>query len=141
MKQLLDLVQHRFALLPAGPEALLLVERVDVGIAAVGIRSLGRHDLRDPRGGVAVEAGPTDAHALQFFRRPRGEERRALHRPRAQPDAHGAEIAHDGFAPRKIRRGLMQPPRIASLRGTGPGQYPLPSYPIAGRTLDGQREI
>src|SRR6266498_54995 len=55
---LLDLVQHGLALLPVGLHGLLLVERVDVGIAAVGVRPVARHDFRHPRGGVAVESAP-----------------------------------------------------------------------------------
>src|SRR5215813_6054572 len=53
VERLLDLEQHGLALLTVGLHGLLLVERVDVGIAAVGVGAVARHDLRHARGGVA----------------------------------------------------------------------------------------
>ena len=107
-RELLDLVELRLALLLVGLEGLLLVERVDVGIAAVGVGPLTWDDLRHPRGGVAVEPAAADTHAPEFLRGPRREEGRALHRPHAEPDADGPEVAHDRFAAREVWRDLMQ---------------------------------
>jgi hypothetical protein len=62
----LDLVP-RLALLAVRLHALLLEERVDVGITAVGGRAVAGDDLRQPRGRVAIEGARADAHALGFF--------------------------------------------------------------------------
>src|SRR3989442_11911840 len=58
---LLNLREHRRALLLVQLLRLLAVERLDVGIGAVRVRALGRHGLRQARAGVAVDG--VDAHA------------------------------------------------------------------------------
>src|SRR5207247_1677231 len=88
VEELLDLVQRRLALLPVGLPRLLLVQRVDVGIAAIGVRAVAGHDLRHPRGRIAVKPAAADTHATELLGRPRREERRALHLAHAEPDAH-----------------------------------------------------
>src|SRR5262245_18310422 len=65
VEDLLDLMEHRLALLPAGLHGLLPVERVVVGIAAVGVGALARHELRHPGRRVAVEPAAAHAHSAE----------------------------------------------------------------------------
>src|SRR6266850_190393 len=107
VEHLLDLEQQGLALLAIRLHGLLLVERVDVRIAAVRVGAVARHDLRHPRGGVAVEAAAADAHTLELLRAPRREKGGALHRPHPQLDPEGTEIVHDRFAARSVSISLI----------------------------------
>src|SRR5438093_658839 len=106
--ELLDLVQQDLALPAIGHERLLLVERVDVRVAAIRVGAGAGDVLRDPRRGVAIGRRRADAEPAQLL----GLQRRgiggALHRPHLQPDPDGPEIAHDRFAHREVGRQLMQ---------------------------------
>src|SRR5207245_8449620 len=138
---LLDLVQQGLALLAIGLDGLLPVQGVDVGIAAVRVGAVARHDLRHPRGRVAVEAAAADAHTLELLRSPRREEGGPLHRPHLELDPEAADIVHDGFAPRKERRRHVELPRVEAVRVAGLGQELPGLRGIVGCRLDGQREL
>src|SRR5256885_6359064 len=138
---LLDLVQQRLTLLPVGFSRLLSVERVDVGIAAVGEGAVARVDLRHPRGGVAVERARADAHPFELLRRHRRQIGPALHRPHLQLDADGAEIPDDRLAQREIRRKLVQLAGIESVEVPGFGQELLRPGRVIGVGLEGQGEL
>src|SRR5207244_13170225 len=104
VKELLDLVQHRLALLAVHLARLLLVERLDVGVGAVGERAVARHRLRQAGGGVAVDGVDADAEAVQLLALERRIEGRALHRAQPRADADGAQVAADRLAHREVRR-------------------------------------
>src|SRR5262249_6348058 len=118
VERLLNLVQQSLALLPIGLTSLLLVERVDVGIPAIGIRAVTRHDLRHARGGVAVERAGADTHAAQLFGRPGREKSGPLHRAHLELDPHSPEIPHDRLAHREVRGDLMQFAGVEPVRVT-----------------------
>src|SRR5215467_13780258 len=138
---LLDLVQERLALLAIGLARLLLVERVDLGIAAVGVRALARIDLRHPRGGVAVERARADAETLRLLRLDRRKVRGALHRPHLQPDANGLEVADDRLTEREVRRQLIELAGVEAVGIPGFGQELLGPNRIVRMRLDRQREL
>jgi hypothetical protein len=81
---LLDLVQHPFALLPVQLAGLRLVEILDLRHYAIRVdAALGHVDL-DARGRVAGRSPETHDDALYLVLAPGREERRALHRPDAR---------------------------------------------------------
>src|SRR5581483_4823562 len=139
--QPLDLVEQQLALAAIELVRLLLVERVDVRVAAVGIGAVARNDLRHARGGVAIQRARAHADAAQLLRRDRREERRALHGPHPDADAHGAEVADDRLAEREVRRQLIELTRIEAVRIAGLGQELPAPRGIVGVRLDGQREL
>src|SRR5882672_4164401 len=138
---LLDLVQERLALLPVGFSRLLSVERVDVGIAAVGEGAVARVDLRHPRGGVAIEGARADAHPFELLRRHRRQIGPALHGPHLQLDTDGAQIPDDRLAQREIGWKLVQLAGIESVGVPGFGQELLRPGRVVGVRLEGQGEL
>src|SRR6266478_6705044 len=67
VQELLDLMEQRLAFTAIAHEGLFLVQRVDVGVAAVGIRPVARDVLRHPRGGVAVGRSGADTEPAQLL--------------------------------------------------------------------------
>src|SRR5213594_20166 len=104
VKQALDLVERRLALLAVGLPGLLLEERVDVGVAAVGEGAVTRHCLRHPRRGVAVNRVDADADPTQLLRGQRRIEGSALHGPDPRLDAHRREVSAYRLPHREVRR-------------------------------------
>jgi hypothetical protein len=66
--ELLDLVQHRFSLAAIADERLLLEQRIDVGIAAIGVGARARNMLGHPRRGIAVDRVRIDADPAKPLR-------------------------------------------------------------------------
>src|SRR5262249_51620367 len=81
MEKTLDLVQHGLSLLPVRLPRLLLEERVDVRIAAIGEGAIARHGLRHAGRGIAVHGVDADAEALELLRGERRVEGCTLHVP------------------------------------------------------------
>src|SRR5580765_8651266 len=133
---LLDLVQERLALLTVGLARLLLVERVGVGIAAVGVGALAGIDLGHPRGGVAVERARADAESLGLLGLYRREVRGAFHRPHLQLDAHRLKVADDRLPEREVRRKLVELAGVEAVGVAGFGQELLGPRGIVRQRLD-----
>src|SRR6266540_2236138 len=141
VERLLDLVQHRLPLLPIGLSGLLLVERVDVGIAAIGVGTVAGYHLRHPGSRVAVQPAAADTHAAELLRGPRREERRTLLLAHPELDPDGGKVPHDGLAPRKIGRRLMQVPGVEPVGIARLGQELLGLRGVVRIRLDGQGEL
>src|SRR5437879_11094852 len=124
VQELLDLMEQRLAFAAIAHEGLFLVQRVDVGVAAVGIRPVARDVLRHPRGGVAVGRSGAHTEPPQLLGLQRRGVRGPLHRPHLQLDADGSEIAHDRLAHREIGWKLMQLPAIETRPAAGFGRTP-----------------
>ena len=85
--ELLHLLQHRRALLGVELGRLLLEQRIDVGVAAVGIGAALHHERLQARGGVAEGAAGALDDVLVALLRVALEESRPLQRPQLGADA------------------------------------------------------
>src|SRR5688572_530553 len=98
--ELLDLVEHRLALLPVGLPRLLLEQRLDVGVGAAREGAVALDDVGDPGRRVAEVRERAEADPVELLAGPRGLEGGPLHGPELHPDPDRAEVADDRLAGR-----------------------------------------
>ena len=103
MNELLDLVQERLALGVVEFDRLLLKQRVNFGIVAVGIGTALDGEGFEAGRGVAESGAASHDQVLVFLFRIALEKRGALDRPQIGPDAGLPQIVGDGLA--DIRKG------------------------------------
>src|SRR5712691_6564113 len=96
--ELLDLVQQRFTLGVVEFHRLLLKQRVDFGIAAVGIGAALDGKGFEARGSVAEGGAAAHDQVFVFLFRIALEKCGALDRPQIGPDAGLAQVVDDGLA-------------------------------------------
>src|SRR6266481_3638315 len=120
VERALDLVQQDLPLAGVGLPALLLVERVDVGLACVREGAIARHRLRHPGSRVAVDRVDAHAEAVDLLRGQGRVEGGPLHRPQAHLDPHRAQVAADRLPHRGVGRPRMEVARVRSRWGTPP---------------------
>src|SRR5262249_32397815 len=94
-RQFLDLKEHRLALLEVALEHLLLKKRVNVGIAPIGIGSLGVDEAIHAARCIARVANSSHEQPAQLLLLPSGVKGRTLHRPQSHADADRTEIVDD----------------------------------------------
>src|SRR5579872_2612172 len=95
---LLDLVQGRLALAVIELDRLLLVQIVDVGIAAIGEDTASHQQCLDPRGGVAEGTGPGLDDVFEFLFLIALDKGGPFNRPQFRADADLQQIVEHGLA-------------------------------------------
>src|SRR5215468_1592555 len=100
----LDLEQRLLALLAVQLLQLGLKEALDLRDRAVGQGAPAGRDGLEARRGIAGRARRADEEPPQLLVPPGREQRSALHRPHAGPDAHSGQVVRDGLAHRIVRR-------------------------------------
>src|SRR5215470_11482407 len=128
--ELLDAVQCRLAALAVEVAGLLAKEPIDVGIAAINVRSAADREHFQPRGRVAEGAADAVGEILQLLFLVGLEEGGALERTEPHADADRLQIAHERLAHRRSR-GLA--PEVSSVEAVG--------IPGLGQKLLGARRI
>src|SRR5213593_2599352 len=101
--ELLDLVEHGFALAAVGLARLLPEERIDVGVGAARVRAFALHRLSQPGGRVAEVGQRAHAEALDLLAGPGRVEGGALHRAHLHPDAHRPQVVDQRLPGRPVR--------------------------------------
>src|SRR2546427_905667 len=102
--ELLDLVEHGFALAAVALPRLLSRERIDAGGRAARVRASALHRLSQPGGRVAEVGQRAHADALDLLAGPGRVEGGALHRAHLHPDAHRPQVADERLPGRPVRR-------------------------------------
>ena len=100
--ELLDLVQHRRALLGVELGLLLLEQRIDVGVAAVDVSAAFCHEGLQTRGSVAEGAAGTLDDVLEALLRISLEEGCPLERAQPGAYAYGLEVVEHGLGQIRI---------------------------------------
>src|SRR6516225_599123 len=114
--ELLDPVQACLAALAIELSTLLAKQPVDVGIAAVDIRSAADREDLEPRGRVAEGAADAVGEILQLLLLVGLEERGALEWAELHADPDRLQIAHERLA---HRRGRGLAPEISGVEAVG----------------------
>ena len=138
---LLDLVQHRLALLSIQLPRLPSIEILDLRHHTRGVDPTLGHVGLDARGRVAGRRAEAHDDALDLVLAPRREKCSALHRAYARADAGLLQIVADGFGEREVRRERREVAGVEARRISRLGEQLLgPSRVIGGR-LERFREL
>src|SRR5262249_30334631 len=114
--ELLDAAENALAFLQIELVRLLLEERVDIGIAAVGVRAARDQEGLHARGRVAEDAAEPEDDVLELLLLIRFEESRALERAKPRLDADRLEIVENRLPIDGRPRVAPQVPGIETLR-------------------------
>src|SRR6266446_546296 len=140
-RELLNLVQERFALLGVALARLLQEQIVDVGIAAVGVGALGLDERLHPARGVAGVPHRGEEEPAELLLLPVGVEGRALGRAHLHADAGRGQIVQHRLGHGREPGNPHELPRVEPVRIAGVGELLLRLGEIVRWRLDLQREV
>src|SRR5215831_14781978 len=139
--ELLDALQHDLTFRTIALNRLLFKERIEIGIATVGVGALRIHKSLGARSGTARSTNRRHNYPSEFFVAPSGEKRGALHGAQAHPKAHGIQVIDYRFRDRRKPRVGCEITSIKAIAIAGLSQELLGFLRIVGDRFGLQSEV